>query len=118
MSAIKAWTDAGFQPCQLVLGVAAYGHSFHVNRTDAFNNVTGDLNPYPVFNKSMQPAGDKWDSTAIGTDVCGNPNVVGGIFTFQGLIEEGILLDTGTPTNGIYYRFDNCGRTVRALPNS
>jgi len=117
VSAIKAWTGAGFPASKIHLGVAAYGHSFHVNRTNAFN-TTGDLNPYPPFDKSLQPAGDKWDSTATGVDVCGNPNVVGGIFNFWGLIEEGFLTKAGTVADENYYRFDNCGRTVRALPNS
>jgi chitinase len=109
---------AGFPPSQISLGVASYGHSFHVNRTDAINNITGDLNPYPLFDKSLQPAGDKWDSTATGTDVCGIPNVVGGIYNFWGLIDAGFLLSDGALANGIYYRFDNCARTVRALPHS
>jgi len=59
--------------------------------------------------------GDKWDSTATGVDVCGNPNVVGGIFHFWGLINAGFLTKDGTVANGIDYTFDNCSQTVRAL---
>jgi len=114
VSAIKAWTTAGFPADQIVLGVASYGHSFHVNPTDALD-ASGNIKPYPPFDKSQQPAGDKLDSTATGVDVCGNPNVVGGIFNFWGLIDGGFLTDTGTVADGIAYKLDNCSVTVRAF---
>ena len=117
MSAVKAWTSAGFPASKIILGVAAYGHSFHVNTNSALD-ASGNLKPYPPFDKSQQPAGDKWDSTATGVDACGNPNVVGGIFNFWGLIDAGFLAEDGTVASGIDYRFDNCSQTVRALPNS
>ena len=117
VSAVKAWTTAGFPADKIILGVAAYGHSFHVNKSSALD-ASGKLVPYPPFDKSQQPAGDKWDSTATGVDVCGNPNVVGGIFDFWGLIDAGFLNKDGTVASGIDYRLDNCSLTVRAPPNS
>src|SRR5947208_3044218 len=77
VSAVKAWTTAGFPADKIILGVAAYGNSFHVNTSSALD-AYGNLVPYPPFDKSQQPAGDKWNSTTTGVDVCGNPNVVGG----------------------------------------
>jgi len=110
ISEVKAWITAGFPINQIILGVAAYGHSFHVNQTAALAPF-GHINLYPPFNKAQQPAGDKWDSTAGGVDVCGNPNVVGGVFDFWGLIDAGFLLRNGTVASGIEYTFDNCSKT-------
>ncbi|KAH9958054.1 chitinase [Russula dissimulans] len=86
VSAVDAWPGAGFPINKMILGVASYGHSFH-------------------------PAGDKWDSTASGVDVCGNPNVVGGIFHFWSLIDGGFLTPDGTSALGIDYTYDTCSQT-------
>ncbi|KAH9057928.1 glycoside hydrolase family 18 protein [Lactarius deliciosus] len=110
VSAVKAWSTAGFPANQIILGVASYGHSFHVNQSSALD-ASGNIQLYAPFDKSQQPAGDKWDSTADGVDVCGNPNVVGGIFDFWGLIDAGFLRCDGTVANGIEYVFDNCSKT-------
>ena len=114
VSAVQDWTKAGFPRNQIILGVPAYGHSFSVKRSDAIG-ASGKLNLYPPFDKNSQPAGDKWDGTAGGVDECGNPNVVGGVFNFWGLIDAGFLTSNGTVANGILYTFDNCSQTVRAL---
>ena len=113
VSAVKAWSTAGFPANHIILGVASYGHSFRVNQSSALD-ASSNINLYVPFNKSQQPAGDKWDDTAGGVDECGNPNVVGGIFDFWGLIDAGFLLCDGTVASGIEYTFDNCSRTVRA----
>lgn len=42
---------------QIVLGVAAYGHSFHVNTSAALGG-SSTLTPYPPFDKAQQPLGD------------------------------------------------------------
>jgi chitinase len=110
-SAVKAWTEAGFPIHKIVLGVPAYGHSYHVNPSNAYDS-SGKLKPYVPFDKAQQPAGDKWDSTAVGVDQCGNPNVVGGVFTFWGLIDGGFLASNGTAAKGIDYTFDQCSQTV------
>ena len=114
VSAVQAWTQAGFPANKMILGVAAYGHSFSVN-TGAALGASGNISLYPPFNKANQPAGDMWDSTASGVDACGNPNVVGGIFTFWGMIAAGFLTTNGTPSCEVQYTFDNCSQTVRAL---
>ena len=114
MSAVKAWSAAGFPAKQMILGVASYGHSFHVEKSSALDG-SGNIQLYPPFDKSQQPAGDKWDGTAGGVDQCGNPNVVGGVYDFWGLIDGGFLTNNGTAANGIDYTFDNCSQTVCAI---
>lgn len=114
---MKAWNAAGFPSNKIILGVASYGHSFHVPTSNALD-ASGNLKLYPPFDKSQQPAGDKWDSQTSGVDVGGNPNVVSGIFHFWGLINAGFLTPTGRVASGIDYRFDNCSKTVRALQYS
>jgi chitinase len=113
ISAVKAWSTAGFPANQIILGVASYGHSFHVAQSSALD-ASGNIQLYAPFDKSQQPAGDKWDTTAEGVNECGNPNTVGGDFDFWGLIDAGFLQRDGTVANGIQYTFDNCARTVRA----
>jgi len=108
-SAFKAWTDAGFPAEKLVLGVASYGHSFHV---DTSNALTGSdrLASSPTFDKSQQPKGDSPDD-GEGTDPCGVPIGVTGVFNYRGMITEGFLSADGTAADGIDYRYDNCSQT-------
>jgi chitinase len=112
VSAAIAWTDAGMPADQIVLGVAAYGHSYSVAPSDAFETGTTTLAAYPAFNKSNQPLGDKWDDTGS-TDACGNYAPPGGTFRFWGLVDGGFLNTNGTTAEGIYYRYDSCSATVR-----
>jgi chitinase len=112
VSAVRDWSNAGFPRNRIILGVASYGHSFHVTPSDAIDS-SGNVKLYPPFDKSQQPAGDKWDSTAGGVDERGNPNAVGGVFNFWGLIDGGFLTTDGTPASGIDHTFDNCSQTVR-----
>jgi chitinase len=112
MSAVKAWTGANFPADQIVLGVPSYGHSFSVSTSDALAGPSSTtLVPYPPFNKAAQPQGDSWDAMA-GTDQCGNPTPVGGIYNFWGLVQGGFLNTNGTAASGIDYRYDNCSQTV------
>ncbi|KAH9168902.1 chitinase [Lactarius sanguifluus] len=110
ISAVKAWSTAGFPANQIILGVASYGHSFHVSNDSAVD-ASGNIQLYAPFDKSQQPAGDKWDDTADGVDECGNPKVTGGIFDFWGLIDDGFLTTNGTAASGVDYTFDNCSQT-------
>ena len=138
VSAVKAWTAAGFPANQLVLGLASYGHSFQVTENDAFANSgnttqassassTTEALPagstpiaaYPEFNKNVQPFGDSWDVDApAGVDQCGNPTPGGpsGIFNFVGMIDQGILDQNGTvvANKGFGFRYDTCSQTVRS----
>jgi chitinase len=114
VSAVKAWTGAGFPASKIILSAASYGRSYHVTSSNAVD-ASGNIKLYSPFDKSQQPAGDKWDSTASGVDICGNPNTVGGVFDFWGLINGGFLTKNGTAANGIDYTFDNCSKTVGIL---
>ncbi|KAG0696955.1 glycoside hydrolase family 18 protein [Suillus ampliporus] len=110
VSAVEAWTDAGMPANQIVLGVAAYGHSFSVSPSDAFVSGGKTLAAYPAFNASNQPLGDAWDNTG-GVDVCGVYEGSGGTFNFWGLIDGGFLTKEGKPAKGIHYRYDECSQT-------
>ncbi|KAJ8076967.1 hypothetical protein PM082_001390 [Marasmius tenuissimus] len=110
VSAVKAWSEAGIPKNQLILGVPAYGHSFTVNKTAAFNG-TEKLQLYPAFNASVHQAGDKWDDGA-GLNVCGVEEPNGGNFNFWGIIEAGYLNEDGSPKKGVPYRFDECSKTA------
>ncbi|KAI0634770.1 glycoside hydrolase [Trametes polyzona] len=113
VSAVNAWTKAGFPANQLVLGVASYGHSFKVDKAAALT-ADNTLAAYPAFDAAQQPLGDSWDAVApAGVDQCGNPTSGGpsGIFDFWGLIEGGFLTANGTAADGIAYRFDECSQT-------
>ncbi|ESK83904.1 glycoside hydrolase family 18 protein [Moniliophthora roreri MCA 2997] len=109
VSAVKAWTKAGMPAEKIVLGVPAYGHAFTVKKEDAFEKgSTSKLAPYPPFDKNSHPNGDKWDDKP-GKDVCGNEQPAGGIFTFQGMIDNGYLKEDGSPK--VASRFDDCSKT-------
>jgi chitinase len=114
VSAVKAWSSAGFPVKQMILGVPAYSHSFFVTQSAALDK-SGHLNLDPPFDASKQPAGDKWDSTPGSTDSCGNPTTTGGVFTFWGLVDAGFLTIKGNPSHGIHHLFDTCSQTVRTL---
>ncbi|THH00031.1 hypothetical protein EW026_g2419 [Hermanssonia centrifuga] len=127
VSAVQAWTTAGFPANQLVLGVASYGHSFHVDQSAALASSsspssassaqpagTTPLAAYPAFDASQQPMGDSWDVSApAGVDQCGNPSPGGpsGIFNFGGMIAQGILDQNGTAVPGMGFLFDECSQT-------
>ncbi|KAF4563788.1 hypothetical protein EYR36_003030 [Pleurotus pulmonarius] len=110
-SAVNAWTAAGFPASKIALGIAAYGHSFHVQSNAALDG-SGGIQTSSAFDKGQQPKGDSWD-TADGTtvDQCGNPEATSGVFNFWGLVEGGFLNNNGTAASGIDYRFDNCSQT-------
>ncbi|KAK0449602.1 glycoside hydrolase family 18 protein [Desarmillaria tabescens] len=112
VSAVKAWTTAGFPASQIAVGVASYGHSFHVDDSNALAS-NGSLKLYPTFDASQQPAGDSDNITTAtqSTDICGNPGGISGVFNFWGLIDGGFLTENGTAAEGIDYIFDDCSQT-------
>ncbi|KAI0790447.1 glycoside hydrolase superfamily [Abortiporus biennis] len=123
VSAVKAWTAANFPANQIVLGVAAYGHSFAVPQGAAFA-ATSDVNAatppvgttllaaFPPFNNASQPFGDKLDRNDTDVDICNVPQTgPSGIFNFWGLIDEGFLNEDGTAADGMGFRFDTCSQT-------
>jgi chitinase len=89
MSAVKAWTSARFPLQKIILGVAAYGHTYYVNPSVAYD-ASGMIHPYVPF----------------------EPNVVDGEIDFRGLISGGFLTANGTAAKGIDYVFDPCSQTV------
>jgi len=111
VSAVQKWNKAGMPLNQIVLGVAAYGHSFRVTKANAF--VKGSKNTlasYPAFDASNPPVGDSWDGGA-GVDECGNAQGPGGDVDFWGMVDLGYLNANGTPKKNIAYRFDPCSQT-------
>ncbi|KAJ6537255.1 endochitinase [Mycena vulgaris] len=105
-SAVEAWTAANFPVDQIVLGLAAYGHSFNITPADAISG--GSLDLYPAIG-GVQPAGSS-DATGDNTpDACGTPYALSGVFTFAGLIEKGFLDSNGSALHN--YMFDQCTKT-------
>ena len=113
VSAVAAWTGANFPANKIVLGVAAYGHSYTVAESTAVTGTT--LNIYTSFDATNIPAGDSWDPTITSPDICGNPPVGNGntgIYNFWALIGDGFLGQDGTVASGMVGLFDNCTQTV------
>ncbi|KAF7290920.1 Chitinase [Mycena chlorophos] len=108
---VSNWKKAGFPAKQIVLGVAAYGHSFAVSKADAFADAKKTkLALYAPFNASAVPVGDAWDDAA-GVDECGNFESQGGLMDFWALVEDGYLNTDGTPADGVPYIYDTCSQT-------
>lgn len=110
-SAVKAWNDAGIPKNQIVLGVASYGHSFKVKKSDAYSSGT-TLSSYPAFDASVYPTGDAADVGPYTASECGTPTYPSGEFTFHGLIDSGWLNKDGKVASGYQYRFDQCSKTA------
>lgn len=110
-SSVAAWSSAGIPHNKLVLGVGAYGHSRIVSSSVALNQANSSLNSYPAYNPANTKIGDKWDGEG-GLDVCGAMQGPGGVYTYWGLIEEGILKADGSAGEGIVLRYDECSETV------
>jgi chitinase len=108
---VQKWHAAGIPLRKIVLGVASYGHSFMVDKADAFESGSSSIiGDYPKFNSSAHPEGDSWDDGG-GVDVCGNAVFPGGVIDFWGLIQLGYLNPNGTLKQGIFFRYDNCSQT-------
>ncbi|TFK41644.1 glycoside hydrolase family 18 protein [Crucibulum laeve] len=110
VSAIKAWTSAGFPANQIALGVASYAHTFHVAPSAAINS-NGTLALYPAFDKALQPAGDGETTGMTGVDQCGVATGPSGLFDFSALVSNGFLDKNGTAASGLIYSFDECSQT-------
>ncbi|KAJ7500623.1 chitinase [Mycena galericulata] len=109
--AVAAWTQAKFPADKIVLGLAAYGHSFNVTPAAALNSSTGSLNPYPALG-GPQPAGPSDTPAADATpDQCGSPGTVSGVYTFAQLVSSGFLGTDGAAGDGIHYTIEGCSQT-------
>ena len=115
MSAVKAWTKAGFSANQIVLGVPSYGHSFSVPRSTAVSS-SNQLQIYTSFDKDNTPQGDAWDYVPPGSvDQCGQPEGPNGIFNFWALVGYGYLNSDGSVASGMLSTFDQCSQTVSTI---
>ena len=115
MSAVKAWTKAGFPANQIVLGVPSYGHSFSVPRSTAVSS-SNQLQIYTSFDKDNTPQGDAWDYVPPGSvDQCGQPEGPNGIFNFWALVGYGYLNSDGSVASGMLSTFDQCSQTVSTI---
>ncbi|KAH9040549.1 glycoside hydrolase superfamily [Lactarius hengduanensis] len=98
VSAVKAWSTAGFPANQIILGVASYGHSFHVDKSNAsMRRAISSYTRHSTGLSNLRGTNGTAPRTAL---MCGNPNVV-----------AGFLRCDGTVANGIEYVFDNCSKT-------
>ncbi|TCD65196.1 hypothetical protein EIP91_002982 [Steccherinum ochraceum] len=118
VSAVAAWTSAGFPANKIVLGVASYGHSYQVDQSKALSSTTPTNGTLPlnawVQHEATQPAGDALDAFAnASTTSCGTtvPAGYSGVFNFFGLIDKGFLDAIGNPVAGKGYLFDDCSQT-------
>ncbi|KAF8329382.1 chitinase [Cantharellus anzutake] len=112
VSAVQAWTEAGFPLEKLVLGVPSYGHSFTVYNADAFQkgSTTDLVDSFRPFNASATPFGDSWQS-GPGLDACGNLQGNSGEYDFWAMIQLGLLDENGLPVSGTPNIFDTCSQT-------
>ncbi|OBZ77717.1 Chitinase A1 [Grifola frondosa] len=111
VSAVKAWTAAGFPASQIALGVASYGHSYSVSTSEALPDGK-TLALFPTFSKTV-PQGDSSDTDAASTTECGVlvPGGFSGIWNFNGLINGNVLTSNGTVNTGYDYTYDECSQT-------
>ncbi|KAI3604579.1 glycoside hydrolase family 18 protein [Moniliophthora roreri] len=118
VSSVKAWSNAGFPLNQIVLGVPAYGHSFVVERNQAFTDGSNtQLASYPAFNRQAEHLGDSWDGEG-GTDVCGAQVGPSGVYNFWGLMEQGYLNPDGSVKSGVPpYIYDSEKQTLISFDN-
>ncbi|KAF5374569.1 hypothetical protein D9757_010183 [Collybiopsis confluens] len=129
VSSVKAWVDAGIPANKILLGVAAYGHSFVSSLTEVIQSNSSSVssssftaatsssssspnitNVYPAFNKLAEHLGDAWDSPG-GIDMCGNYSPPSGVYNYWGLVDGGYVNQDGTPKSGVGYTFDECSQT-------
>ncbi|KAL4078101.1 glycoside hydrolase family 18 protein [Scleroderma yunnanense] len=120
VSAVAAWTKAGFSANQIVLGVPSYGHSFSVPSSTAAPSGN-QLEIYTSFSSSNTPQGDAWDYIPPGTiDACtGQPEGPNGVFNFWAMVGYGYLNSDGSVASGMLSTFDQCSQTPFVYnPNS
>ncbi|KAJ2721830.1 hypothetical protein GGI07_003713 [Coemansia sp. Benny D115] len=104
VSAIDAWTGAGWPANQLVAGIAFYGRS-----TIASVDMTLDpTNQYQSQNSSV-PLGDSDD--APWTDTCAGSTANGGLWKWGNLRSQGVLTDPKTAAEPWVRQWDPISQT-------
>jgi len=103
VSAVKAWTAAGFPKDQIVLGVPAYGYGYVVDNSSAFQagSTTKLVDSYRPFTR---PASQGSPSV----DECGVTEPASAVYEFATLFTMGLLNCDGLPAHGIPNYFDSC----------
>jgi chitinase len=91
-AAIKAWTDAGFPPSQLVLGVPSYGY---ISRSNATSLLQRDESPPSDHVHAVTDQGGGADSGQV---------------EFRELVRQGVLCKAPTTGPGAYV---GCGGFTR-----
>lgn len=111
-SAVKQWTAAGFSSKQIVLGVASYGHGFHVSNTDIGNNLQ-KLAQFPVLAGNQTVFGTaEAPGDVYTTDVCGNATGPGGVFEYKDMVNRGFIDSKGNGAGGLLFQYDECSQTA------
>jgi len=108
---VNDWVQAGFPKSKIVLGMAAYGHTFDVASSEI--SSAQSLTEYPAFNQGGSQGaefGDTWTNTGS-TDQCGQYVPAGSTMEYWGLMQQGFLTSDGSPESGILHAFDNCSQT-------
>ena len=107
VSAVKAWTAAGFPKNQIVLGVPAYGYGYMVDSSSAFQSgsTTKLVDSYRPFTR---PASQGSPSV----DECGNNEPASAVYGFGTLYTMGLLDCDGLPAHGLPNYFDTCAMAV------
>jgi chitinase len=128
-SAFKLWTGAGFSPNQIVLGVASYGHGFHVPNAN-IGNDSQKLAQFPavaadptVFGTGEAPGdfGKNFFHSVTSLvlycsentkDICGNATGPGGVFDYSDMVNRGFIDSKGKATGSLLSQYDECSQTV------
>lgn len=109
VSAVAAWTNAGFSANQIILGVPSYGRSFSVPPSTAApsGNQLEIYTPYTSI-----PQGDPWNNASPAhVEACTQSGVPSGVFEFWAMVGYGYLKSDGNVASGMLSTFDRCSQT-------
>jgi len=106
VSALKAWTDAGFPKSQIVLGVPAYGYGYVVNDSSAFESGSKTQ-----LASSFVPYKNPATQGSPSLDVCGVTEPASAIYDFTSIHATGLLDCNGLPAQGVPNYFDTCSQS-------
>ncbi|EGG09040.1 family 18 glycoside hydrolase [Melampsora larici-populina 98AG31] len=110
-SAVKLYLSLSFQPKQLIISIANFGHGWKlksnvIKGTKFPNGATSYI--YQKHTKAIIPGGPS-DSKPGGLDICGKPTNHTGTFQIKELLKLGMLSrDLSHGTGGFDRGFDQC----------
>lgn len=109
-NAIDDWVAAGIPANQLMLAVPAYARTFTVDKTAV--GSTGITTFNPSFLGIPLGEGETVADTSGPDPLCpGDDKRPGGMFTFNALIKEGYLDESGNATSAVTHGYDTCTET-------